>query len=93
MKPVVTFPVGGVQEALAHGGGIVTKGSDPEEMGAIVASLIDDQDLRNEMGHQGRLTIRHHFDSEQLFVRFEDYLTELFPGHESDSGKSAPLRA
>ncbi len=81
-KPVVAFPVGGIREALSLGGGVVTSSHEPEEMGRIVAELAANRERRCEMGAQAQHTIQDHFDSEQLFGRFESFLMDFARGHE-----------
>lgn len=52
-RPVVATDVGGVREAL-EGFGIVVPPRDPEAFGAAVVRLLEDHELRQELGRQGR---------------------------------------
>ncbi len=52
-RPVVGTDVGGVKEAL-EGFGIVTPPRDPEAFGRGVVTLLQDDDLRLELGRQAR---------------------------------------
>lgn len=54
--PVVSFPVGGVDEVVDSGTtGVVLARHDPAAMADAVGTLLRDPDLRREMGAQGRV--------------------------------------
>ena len=59
-RPVAATDVGGVREAL-EGAGIVVPPRDEEALGAAVARLLQDEDLRLSLGRRGR---------EQVLARF-----------------------
>ncbi len=52
-RPVVATDVGGVREAL-EGCGIIVPPRDPDALGAAVARLLTDEDLRLSLGRRGR---------------------------------------
>jgi glycosyltransferase involved in cell wall biosynthesis len=53
--PMVTVPVGGVAEVVEHGAtGLLLGGTDPAEMAAAVAALLDDDATRAAMSRKGR---------------------------------------
>jgi glycosyltransferase involved in cell wall biosynthesis len=54
--PLVTFPVGAVDQVVEHGvTGLVTDRHDPVEMAEAVASLLADDARRTGMSDQARL--------------------------------------
>lgn len=75
--PVVAFPVGGVDEVLRLGGGVVLSKPDPEEAGRVVAQLIGNEREREAMGVEAARVIRNRFDSDMNAERFASILSHV----------------
>ncbi|MBV8480411.1 MAG: GT4 family glycosyltransferase PelF, partial [Actinobacteria bacterium] len=63
-RPVAATDVGGVREAL-EGAGIVVPPRDDEALGAAVAQLLQDEDLRLSLGRRGREQVLARFRTER----------------------------
>lgn len=59
--PVVASAVGGLPEALAHGGGILVAPDDPELLADALGLLVTDSARRKEMGSYARAVVEKHF--------------------------------
>ena len=54
--PIVATDVGGVSDILHDGvNGLITKIGDPEDLAGKITSLLDNKELREEMGKNGRM--------------------------------------
>lgn len=54
--PIVATDVGGVSDILHDGAnGLITKTGDPEDLASKIVSLLDDNELREEMGKKGKM--------------------------------------
>jgi L-malate glycosyltransferase len=53
--PVVATAVGGLPDALAHGGGVLVPAGSPMELAGAVARLLDDGPARERLGQAGRI--------------------------------------
>jgi len=83
--PVVAFPVGGVDEVLRLGGGVVLSQPDPEEAGRVLAQLIGDKGEREAMGVEAARVIRDRFDSDvnlEHFASLLSHVVQAAPGRE-----------
>ena len=64
--PVVVTPgVGAADIVIACGGGIVTE-SDPPSLARSIGRLIDDPELRREMGRKGQAEMQRHFSWDRI---------------------------
>jgi glycosyltransferase involved in cell wall biosynthesis len=77
--PVVSTPVSGAHEALAplsdgRVPGVVIDGTDPRQLAAVVAPLLQDPAARARMGEAGRQRVREDFDFERGIDRWEAVL-------------------
>lgn len=69
--PVVATPVGGVPELVAHERtGFL--GEDVDELGYGLAQLLDDAQLREDVGHRGRLRVQKRHSAAALTDRLEE---------------------
>jgi glycosyltransferase involved in cell wall biosynthesis len=59
--PVVASAVGGLPEALTHGGGILVPPNDPERLADALAILLTDEKQRRHMGTCARSVVEKHF--------------------------------
>jgi len=82
-KPIVAFPVGGVQEIISMGGGVITKSLDPDEAGKIIAELLKSRSHRERLGTEAARVVRRSFDSENLFGNYEAFLNLFAGGHQA----------
>jgi glycosyltransferase involved in cell wall biosynthesis len=63
-KPVVATRVGGIPEAITHGeNGLLAERDDLETLVAHVRLLIENRDLRQQMGERGRRIVEERFTS------------------------------
>ena len=71
MVPGGATPVGGVPELGAHERtGFL--GEDVDELGYGLAQLLDDPQLREDMGHRGRLRVQKRHSASVLADRLEE---------------------
>ena len=59
--PVVASNVGGLPEALAHGGGVLVAPDDPKALASALERLVTDGSYREELGQQARASYSDHF--------------------------------
>lgn len=65
--PVIASDVGGVGEAVIHGmNGLLVPRGDAQSMAAALAQLLSDRDLRQAMGHSGRLLYEQEFTADRM---------------------------
>lgn len=59
--PIVATDVGGVSDILHDGvNGLITKTKDPEDLAGKIVSLLDDNELREEMGKTGQMLAKQY---------------------------------
>jgi glycosyltransferase involved in cell wall biosynthesis len=59
--PVLASAVGGIQELLAHGGGVTYSPGDINQLTQLLAELLPDGDRRHALGEAGRRAVTDHF--------------------------------
>jgi len=68
--PVVGFAAGGLVEAVEHGKtGLLTPPEDVEELQDAIATMMDEDDLRNQMGQAGRARMQNEFSIDTMADR------------------------
>ena len=85
-RPVVATDVGGVKEAL-EGYGIVVPPRDPEALGRGVADLLEDEELRLDLGRRGREQVLARFRTSTSVDAYRNLYSDLV------GGRRAPVRA
>jgi glycosyltransferase involved in cell wall biosynthesis len=71
--PVVAFRQGPVPEAVIDGEtGLLATDRDAQDLARVLATLLDDPDLRQRMGDSGQRFVRTTFDLAQQASRLED---------------------
>jgi glycosyltransferase involved in cell wall biosynthesis len=77
-RPVVAYNVGGVPEAIRHSEtGYLVKKGDIEELAVRLKELIEEPDIRREMGERGRKFVVEQFSMESLTTRHERFYTNI----------------
>jgi len=77
-KPVVATAVGGLPEVVADGEvGFLVPPGDAETMAGRICQLIEDPDLRETLGRQGRQRVLRHFDMRVIARQWEEIYDEL----------------
>ena len=62
-KPVISTRVGGITEVISHGeNGLLVKPADPEDLANALKTLIDDEEMRIQMGKCGRKSVKEKYD-------------------------------
>lgn len=85
-KPVVATRVGGIPEVIKDGeNGFLVEAGDVEALAAKVALLLDNPDLRHEMGEKGRARVEAEFTTKPV-RELEALFEQIATGRE----KSAP---
>jgi glycosyltransferase involved in cell wall biosynthesis len=59
--PVVAAKMGGIPEALAHGGGILVPPNDEEALATVLQQLVEDVPYRERLGREALQAFREHF--------------------------------
>ena len=68
-KPVVATAAGGIPEVVEDGlTGLLVPTRDPESMAAAIIRLLNDPDLRRQMGAAGILSVRERFSVERMVL-------------------------
>lgn len=75
--PIVACNVGGIPEALAHGGGLLVPPNNPEALAEALMKLIEDPIYREEMGEAGHASYLNHFVWAKIRDQYEDVIREL----------------
>lgn len=77
-SPVVSTDVGGVRDVLVQGEtGFYVPAGDREGLVEALARLIEDPDLRRQMGTAGRSRVVDEFSVDQMVRRYEDCFLEV----------------
>jgi glycosyltransferase involved in cell wall biosynthesis len=77
-RPVVATYVGGVPEAVVDRvTGLLVPPGDPTALVQAIVHLLDDPDLRQQMGQAGRERVLQHFTVERMVERTQDLYEEL----------------
>lgn len=73
-RPAVAYNVGGVSEAIRNSEtGYLIKKGDIEGLTSRLKELIEDPDMRREMGQRGRKFVVERFSMESLTIRHEEF--------------------
>lgn len=80
-KPCVASEVGPIPEVVEHGrSGLLVRPRDPDDLATAILLLLDQQDLRREMGERGRQIVKEKFDIRQNVRALEKvYIEGLSP--------------
>jgi len=78
--PIVATDVGGVSEAIVDGeSGFICKPKDHQDIGKRVVQLLQDEDLRNQIGINARQKVLESFTIDKFFKYYSAGLLQLFP--------------
>jgi L-malate glycosyltransferase len=78
--PVVASNVGGLADIVQHHTtGLLTPPKDPATLAAHLAQLLDNPDLRTQMGTAGRRHAHQHYTAERYIRQITDLYHELAP--------------
>jgi glycosyltransferase involved in cell wall biosynthesis len=88
-KPVVATEAGGIPEVIEDGlTGLLVPTRDPESMAAAIIRLLNDPDLRRQMGAAGILSVRERFSVERMVLdTLRVYQRVAMHEHREDSGE------
>jgi glycosyltransferase involved in cell wall biosynthesis len=75
-RPVVATDVGGIKDAL-EGCGILCKPRNPEEIAAGVVNLLEDTELRIELGNKSREKVLLNFTTDRSVKNYLESYNEL----------------
>jgi glycosyltransferase involved in cell wall biosynthesis len=70
-RPVVSARVGGMQEMLQFGGGLIVERRDIGGLAGAVELLLTDQELRMRLSREARRATEEHYSWEAMVQRFE----------------------
>ena len=72
-RPVVATRVGGISEVVAEGEtGFLVRPDDPQDLASALIRLLDDRNMAEDMGDQGRLRFEQRFMAEQMLGKIAD---------------------
>ena len=82
-KPVIAGASGGTSDTLVDGktGMLVDCQDSPEPLVRSLKRLLDDQELRGQMGHDARAFVESRFDWHSLTDQWERFISEILPCH------------
>jgi spore coat protein SA len=80
--PIIATRRGGIPEVVRDGlnGLLLDRHDDPRELAGKIVSLLQDRDLRQKLGRQGRQWVRENFSWEQIAARQEEIYDEVLRG-------------
>lgn len=80
-KPCVASEVGPIPEVVEHGrSGLLVRPRDPDDLARAILVLLEQPDLRREMGERGRQIVKGKFDIRQNIRALEKvYIEGLTP--------------
>lgn len=79
--PVVANPVGGLLEIVSNGEtGFLSRRDDPRSIAETAGRLLDDPNLRQQMGARGRQQAEQRFSYEKMLIAYES-LYQLVSNH------------
>ncbi len=77
-KPVIASRLSGIPETVEAGiTGLLVQPGDAEGLSAALAQLIDNPDLRRDMGREGRARFLEQFEASRACERYRDLYREL----------------
>ena len=77
--PVVATRVGGTPEVVVEGEtGLLVPPSSPDELAQAILNLLQDSELRRQMGEKARQRIKQHFDIRQMIAKYENLYTGFY---------------
>jgi phosphatidyl-myo-inositol dimannoside synthase len=79
-KPVVGGKAHGLPELVEGNGAGLTAAQDPEELGGILAHLLQDEDERTRLGEQGRQLVDQKYSVPAVTAALESLYTRLAAG-------------
>lgn len=76
--PVVTTNEGGIPDIVVHGkNGFISERNNPESLADCIAILLNDKNLRREMGDEGYRILKERYTEEQFEERMLEILNEI----------------
>ena len=69
-KPVIGTNVGGIPYALRHGGGFLVEEKDPLQLAEKIVILLDNNELRYQLGKDGRMIVEKEFSWTKIANRY-----------------------
>ncbi len=77
-KPVVALDNGGVREIVEHGKtGLLSAPKDIDQLAANIITLIQERDMRIQMGEYGRRRVEEHFSAERMASEFGELYQKI----------------
>ena len=80
-KPVVAFRVGGIPEVVGSGA-LLHEFGDVEAMASSLDRLIEEPELRAQLGQRGREYVTMHFSAEKIVPRYESIYERVIAAKE-----------
>jgi glycosyltransferase involved in cell wall biosynthesis len=86
--PVVASRVGGLPEVIQDGvTGVLVPPANPRKLADAIGNLMDNPEVRFQMGQSGRARVREHFDIDKNLKISEEIIWELYePGNQIQDG-------
>jgi glycosyltransferase involved in cell wall biosynthesis len=84
---IIASRLGGLQEAVEEGAAIGFKGRDPADLAVVLARVLSDADLRNEMSRKAALVC----DLEKSVLRMEEIYDFARRSARGDSSNRPPI--
>jgi glycosyltransferase involved in cell wall biosynthesis len=79
--PVVSFDTGGIPEVVDHGNtGFLAEEGDIQGLAKYLKILLENSQLRNEMGQTGVAHVRRHFSLEKQNHALEQFYDQVLSG-------------
>lgn len=77
-KPSVVSDCDGCKEAIENGiNGLICKTKDPKDLASKIATLLDDDNLANYMGQNGRKMVLSHYNQPLITAKYIKFYKEL----------------
>ena len=74
-KPVIVSRIGGLVEVVDENKtGLIVPPASPSAIAEAISKLLDNEDLRKNLGLYGRIWVQNHFDcQENVSIMFQEY--------------------
>ena len=77
-KPSVVSDCDGCKEAIENGiNGLICKTKDPKDLASKIATILDDENLANYMGQNGRKMVLSHYNQPLITAKYIKFYKEL----------------
>ena len=79
-RPIIATSVGAIPEMLAEGCGVIIKPKDSQELRMALDRLIQDEQLRRQLGERAKRRVQERYSLDATFARYTRIWLSILPG-------------